>query len=176
VVVSSDDYWHADLIGGLAGQFTAVAIAGAFHWPILSSMAALVVGAGFAAGVAGARLLPGLRRVFIGRQTAETEVYQRALQAFFENGLTETRDRTGVLIFVSLLERRVRVIADAGIDKRVPKGTWDQVVNLVLSGVRSDDLAGGLAAAVDRCGDILSEHFPKREFDYNELPDDVRME
>ncbi|HKC52472.1 MAG TPA: hypothetical protein VKF60_16915, partial [Myxococcota bacterium] len=63
-------------------------------------------------------------------------VHRAASLAFLDAGLVETRDRTGILIFVSLLERRVQVLADHGIHLRVPDGTWDGVVERVVAGIR----------------------------------------
>jgi putative membrane protein len=176
VVPASDPYPHADLLGGVIALFLTLALwlwlaaswrPGAMGFTLLLA---------FIAGLLAAHLLPDVKRFLLGRKVPAEEVHQRALQAFFEHGLVETRDRTGILIFVSLLERRVEVIADAGIHKKVGPSTWDSVVSLVLDGVRRGALVDGLCAAIARCGDILAEHFPPRPDDVDELPDEPIVE
>ncbi len=96
-------------------------------------------------------------------------VDRAARLAFLEHGITETRDRTGILIYVSLLEHRVEVLADRGIQAHVPDGTWDGVVGTILDGIRARRAEHGLIEAVGRCGDILAERFPPRPDDEDEL-------
>ena len=80
-------------------------------------------------------------------------------------------ERRWSALLVSLLEHRVQVLADSGINARVKPGTWDQVVEIVLAGIRQGDLCQGLCDAVDRCGEILAQEFPIQPDDVNELPD-----
>jgi len=101
-------------------------------------------------------------------------VHQAASVAFYDAGLVETRDRTGILIYVSLLERRVEVVADRGIHARVADGTWDEVVERVLAGIRAGRADQGLISGIRRCGEILAASFPPRPDDANELPDRPR--
>lgn len=174
IVDASDDYPHTDLVAGLIGQFAAFALAAMIHRDAGWTGTVVLVSAGFLAGLVAGRVVPGLRVRLAGRRVIDTEVHQRALQAFVENGVTRTRERTGILIFVSLFERRVEVIADEGIHARVPRGTWDEVVALVLAGVRTGSLADGLTRAIARCGELLEREFPRRADDTNELPDAPR--
>ncbi|MEZ4273242.1 MAG: TPM domain-containing protein [Myxococcota bacterium] len=101
---------------------------------------------------------------------------QRATQAFIENNLQQTRERTGVLIFVSLLERRIEVLADTGIDSQAPENFWDEVVAELGQSIRQGQLAQGLTQAIKRCGDLLETQAPARSDDRNELPDRVIVE
>jgi len=71
------------------------------------------------------RSLPGLKRKLIHPEELTEEVKEKALVSFLEQGLHETRDRTGILILISLFERRVQVLADSGINEKVPENTWD---------------------------------------------------
>lgn len=116
-----------------------------------------------------ARAVPGLARLFVSRAEMTEEVGEEAVTAFFRHRLTETRDRTGILVFVSVFERRVVVLADEGINARVPAETWQQVVDIVLEGIRGRRPADGLCAAVSRCGEIVAAEFPIRAGDTNEL-------
>jgi len=176
IVHASDAYPHADLAGGIIGQ-ALLLLAGVWLLPDLDLAYLLTTQVvGFIAGFILTRRVPWIKRFILGRRTVETEVYQRAVQAFLEHGLTRTRDRTGILIMTSLLERRVQVLADEGINKKVPEGTWDGVVSLVLDGIRSGSLIDGLCAAVLRCGEILSEEFPIKDDDVDELADKLIVE
>jgi len=101
-------------------------------------------------------------------------VQHAAALAFHHAGVVETRDRTGILIFVSLLERRVQVLADRGIHERVPDGTWDGVVEKVVAGIAAGHADRGLVDGIQLCGEILARHFPPRADDKNELADRPR--
>lgn len=107
----------------------------------------------------------------------DAAVTERARRSFAEHGLTRTAGRTGVLIFVSLLERRVVVLADEGIDRVLdPTERWDDIVGLVVSAIREGRVAEGLEAAVRRCGEILAAHVPVAREDRNELRNTVVLE
>ncbi len=135
-----------------------------------------VQAAGLAMGHLLARAAP-IRRRLISREAAETRVAERAWRAFAENGLTRTRGRNGILIFVALFERRVNVLADEGIDRVLaPEESWQEVVDLALHGLRRGEPSSGLVAAVRRCGEILSAHVPAAERDLDELPNAVVLE
>jgi putative membrane protein len=84
--------------------------------------------------------------------------------------LHHTRDKTGILILVSLFEHRVFVLADRGINKQVPKETWDEIVHIVTEGIHSGRTCDALCAAIFRCGELLEVHFPKKTDDTDELP------
>jgi putative membrane protein len=115
-----------------------------------------------------------VKRALLSPRVAEEEVLERALRAFQDLGLHRTRDRTGVLILVSLLERRVQVLADTGINARVKPGAWDRVVRTILAGIRNGDLSTGLCEGIAACGEILAAEFPILPGDRNELANDLR--
>ena len=137
----------------------------------------LVFAAAFAAGFYGAPFVPSLHRRLAGRRAMDEQVSLRAEAAFTREEVFATRDRTGILIFVSLLERKVRVLADSGIHARAADGTWDGVVGKVVSGMKAGRPADGIVDAVELCGRLLREHgFVARPDDTNELPDSLRIE
>jgi putative membrane protein len=176
VVDASDAYPHVPLAGAIIGLLTALLawLLSPAAWQPLPVAASLL--GGLVLGFTLAQWVRPIKRFLLGSRVAETEVYQRALQGFVESGVAETRDRTGILIFVSLLERRVQVIADAGIHRQVADRTWDEVVGLTLDGIRRGSLADGLCAAVARCGELLAREFPRREDDKDELSDQPIVE
>jgi putative membrane protein len=111
----------------------------------------------------------GLVRLFLPESVRGAAVDRAAHLAFLEQGLVETRDRTGILIYISLLEHRVEVLADRGINERVEDGTWDGVVRLILDGIKRQKAEEGLVEAIRLCGEILATQFPPRPDDTDEL-------
>lgn len=98
----------------------------------------------------------------------------KAKQVFVEHGLTETRDRSGVLILVSELEHRVHILADRGIHEVVGEQGWQREVDVILRAIRNGTAEVGLCEAVAHIGAKLAEVFPPRSDDANELTDHVR--
>jgi putative membrane protein len=171
VVDQSDAYPHLPFVGGMLGLL-AGSLAGVWLSPgcnVLLLLCCQVLG--FAVGFLSLRTLSFPRRALLSPKLAEEEVFERALRAFRDLEMNLTQDRTGVLILVSLLEHRVQVLADSGINARVKPGTWNEVVDIVLKGIRGGDLCAGLCDAIKRCGEILEHEFPRQEDDQNELPD-----
>lgn len=124
----------------------------------------------------GAWLL-GSRRILrhlVPNQIAAECVDRAARLVFLENGLVETRDRTGILIYVSLLEHRVEIVADRGIDAVVSSGFWDGIVQGILDAIRDRRAEQGMVAAIRECGDALAPHFPPRPDDTDELDNRLR--
>ena len=118
-----------------------------------------------------------LLRLLLPPSTVDDALKARAQQAFLEHEIFNTRDRTGILIMVSLDEHRVTVLADAGINQKVDTSTWDECVDLVLAGIKKGNFGEGMADAVRRCGDIVTEAgFTIREDDTNELSDSLKVE
>jgi putative membrane protein len=101
----------------------------------------------------------------------EARAERRAREQFLLRGLHRTATRAGVLLFVSVREHHVEIIADEGIAARVPQDTWDAIVAAFTGRVRQGDVAGGFVAAIDAIAAILAQHFPRAPDDRNELPD-----
>jgi putative membrane protein len=82
-----------------------------------------------------------------------------------------TTGRTGILIYLSLRERRAQIVADEAIASKVPAETWGEAMAALLVEVKQGRLADGMCAAVEKVGVVLAQHFPRAEDDVNELPD-----
>ena len=93
-----------------------------------------------------------------------------AREQFFEHNVHRTRDRTGVLLFVSVAEHYVEIIADAGIDDKVAGDAWQGIVGDFVGAVKAGRIADGFGGAVTACGALLAEHFPRAADDTDELP------
>ncbi len=114
---------------------------------------------------------PPLTLQLVPRAIRQRRAHRLALEQFLSHNLHQTRDRTGVLLFVSVFEHYVEIIADEGIDRRVPQSEWDAIVADFVVAVRSGQVAEGFLNAVAACDRLLSTHFPPRPDDENELPD-----
>jgi uncharacterized membrane protein len=102
-------------------------------------------------------------------------VLDHAAFVFDDLGMKKTKDRNGVLLYVSVPSRKVAVIGDAGIHAKSGQHYWDSVLELVLSHFREGRYSDGLCAGVQRIGEQLREHFPYERDDMNELDDDVSL-
>jgi uncharacterized membrane protein len=102
-------------------------------------------------------------------------VLDHAAFVFDDLGMKKTKDRNGVLLYVSVPSRKVAVIGDAGIHVKSGQHYWDSVLELVLSHFREGRYCDGLCAGVERIGEQLREHFPYERDDMNELDDDVSL-
>jgi putative membrane protein len=179
-VEHSDRYaeaaWITAAMGALLGGVAAALAPAPFSWGWeialwIAGLPALGAAVGYAAGA----LSPGLRVRLVHGDAVEHRVRQRAFAAFVEEEVFRTRARTGVLLFLSLLERRVIVLADAGIHGRVSPAEWDRVSAGIVDGMRRGQPGPALAAAIRACGELLVARGPAREAgDVDELPDQLR--
>jgi len=121
--------------------------------------------------------VPMVVRLVTSRERIAHKVALRAEQAFYKHGLQHTKGRTGILILVSMLERRVHILADKGINDHVPAGTWDGLVNGIIAGIRTGHATDAICSAIAECGVLLAQVSPADSRDNpNELPDTVIQE
>ncbi|MGB6659353.1 MAG: TPM domain-containing protein [Xanthobacteraceae bacterium] len=85
------------------------------------------------------------------------------------------RDRTGILIFVSLAERYARIIADEGIAACVPQSEWQDAVNELIARISTGHMTEGFISAIEICGNVLARSFPRAETSGDELPDRIYL-
>lgn len=182
VVARSDHYpespWRAAaILGGLA-----LAIAGSIPlifplWPSIgiTMTAAAGLGSGFIGWLLG-DYVPPIRRLLAGRGTMLRRAAGRAAEAFVSEEVFATRDRTGILIFISVFERKVIVLGDSGIHARIEGSEWNDLVTITVEGIRSGKPTDGLIHAIESCGQLLLSHgFSPSPENANELPDSLRF-
>jgi putative membrane protein len=119
--------------------------------------------------------IPLIDRLIVPKSVMYQKVNERAVRHFMESGVYNTKDRTGILIFISSLERRVELLADKGINEKIPQDKWDGIVNDIIKGIKSGDLTQYLCNSIKECGDLLAEHYPIQTDDVNELKDDITI-
>jgi len=117
--------------------------------------------------------LPALRIHFVPHRQRYRQAHDNAMRQFLGRNIHITTKRTGVLLFVSLAERYAEVVADAGINEKVPQETWNAVVAGLIAHAKKGDIADGFVEAIGAVGALLAEHFPVSADDVNELDDHV---
>jgi putative membrane protein len=111
-----------------------------------------------------------LRLLLVPRAVQRARAHRAAIEQFVVRGISRTKNRTGVLIFVSLAEHYARIIADDGIAAKVPNTEWQAAIDALTAHMRADQIAAGFTAAIERCGEVLAQHAPP-DGSPNELPD-----
>ena len=96
---------------------------------------------------------------------------RRALLLFRLATENRTRAKTGVLLYLSIAERRAEIVADAAINGKVTPETWGEAMAVLLDAVRDGRPGDGMVASVEKIGQVLAAHFPRSPDDSNELPD-----
>ncbi len=115
--------------------------------------------------------LPALRYHITPRSLMRKYAAHNAAQQFLALNTSSTQGRTGVLIFVSILERYVEIIGDTGITSKVDKHTWQKIVDDMVPLLAKHQISDAMVLGVERCGAELSQHFPPGKSNPNELPD-----
>lgn len=107
------------------------------------------------------RLAPAVFRHDYGHRFAHEQ--------FFHQGVYRTRDHSGVMLFVSIAEHYVEIVADEGIHKNVGEAHWQQIVDKFIAEVKSGRIADGFVDAVGAIGNAMATHYPREADDTNEL-------
>ena len=176
VAESSDPYAEADLLGGiLLGSFLSFTLTALFFHSSIWFFLPMSFLFYFPFRWIVRKGIP-VKTCLISRERKAEAVRKRAIGAFYEHGLYKTKMNTGVLFFFSLLERKVWVLADAGIHEKIGQETLNRFAMLVSQGVRDGRPCEALCEAIGEIGKLLSQHFPMTPEDTNELPDAVIME
>jgi len=111
-------------------------------------------------------------RVHIENNLKE-DVLDRAAYLFRKLGMSRTKHRNGVLIYLAVKSKRFAIVGDKGIHKAVPENFWESIKHDMLAYFRENKFTEGLVFAISSAGEQLKKHFPHHENDKNELPDDI---
>jgi len=110
-----------------------------------------------------------LRLALVPRSVRRARAHHAALEQFVLRRVAHTRNRSGLLIFVSLAERYARIIADEGVAEKVPNSEWQAAIDELVSHMRAGRIVAGFTAAIERCGSVLAAHAPP-DGSVNQLP------
>jgi putative membrane protein len=111
-----------------------------------------------------------LRMMFVPRPLRRAQAHRAAIEQFVVRRIAHTKNRCGVLIFVSLAERYARIVADDGIAQKVHNAEWQAAIDALTAHMRDGRIAAGFIAAIERCGAVLAAHAPP-DGSPNALPD-----
>ena len=112
-----------------------------------------------------------LRLALTPAATKHRRVRRRAIAIFQAAAAGRTTDGTGILIYLSMGERRAEIIADQAILKVTDEHAWGEAMTALIAEVRQGRPADGIVAAIERVGVVLADHFPRSEHDINQIPD-----
>jgi putative membrane protein len=115
--------------------------------------------------------LPGLHMALVPKQLRHARASRLARAQFYAQGVQLTREHSGVLLFVSLAERYVEIVADKGIHEKIGEARWQAIVDGFTAKVGAGDVVGGFTGAIAACGAAMAEHYPARPDDTDELSD-----
>ena len=114
-------------------------------------------------------------RVFVSNELID-DVMTAAQGQFTKLGMTNTKNRNGVLLFFAPKTQRFAVIGDKGVHEKCGQPFWDDVRSLMAERLKAGQFTDAVVAAVNRIGDLLAQHFPREPGDINELPNQVARE
>lgn len=182
VVGQSDQYPEAALrLGALLAFVTmfifAILDIGTDIWlPFGISEAAISTVLVFGLGMLLVYLVPSVKRLILLSSVIDQRVDERASMAFLTEEVFNTRERTGIMIFLSMFEHRVRVMGDSGVNAKVEQKEWDEIVAIITDGMKAGTPAAGLIKAIEKCGTLLQSFGVEiRDDDTNELDNSLRM-
>lgn len=112
-----------------------------------------------------------LRLALTPAATKHRRVRRRAVAIFQAAAAGRTAGKTGILIYLSLAERRAEIVADEGILKVTDEHAWGEAMTALIAEVREGRPGDGIVRAIERVGAVLAEHFPRSADDVNEIPD-----
>lgn len=118
--------------------------------------------------------IPFIDRLIIPKSIKDEKVREKAQLSFMNYEVGKTRDRTGILIFISKLERRVEILADVGISAVYPHDSWQKQVDRIISGIKNKQFADELEKVILDLGQVLAKNFPIKDDNTNELPNKIR--
>ncbi|MEQ1860734.1 MAG: TPM domain-containing protein [Chthoniobacteraceae bacterium] len=118
------------------------------------------------------RRTSGEIRVWISSREIEDPV-ARAQQRFEQIGMSSTRERNGVLLYLAPHSQKFAIIGDSGIHEKCGAAFWEELVAQTAAELRADRFTDAIVNAIHKAGELLARHFPARPDDRNELPNEI---
>jgi putative membrane protein len=184
IVARSGLYRDAQHRAGLALALSVLAVLLTLEtlwlpWGWNASNAAWLVLATVLAYIMGTRLgtLGPMIRLFTSTERMQHKVRLRAERGFVQHAVSRTRERTGVLIMLSILEHQIYVLPDRTLAGQIPMERWSLIVQAAVERLKNQDIVGGLCEGIEQCGRLLAEACPLRSGDNpDELPNRLIQE
>lgn len=140
-----------------------------FHWWFIFRLDAKKLSAAIAEAES---RTSGEIRIFITHKKCPDPMAAAAEQ-FDKLGMGATQERNGVLLFIAPRSRNFAILGDQGIHEKCGPEFWQQLAAAMSAAFKGGRLTEGLVQAVEKAGELLTQHFPRKEDDRNELPDEV---
>lgn len=118
------------------------------------------------------KICSGEIRVFVD-ENCPLDPLDRAAAVFEELGMHATKERNGILIYLSVKDKKIAIIGDAGIHARVHKTFWQEIKDSMVDHFREEKYQEGLKKGISICAEMLARFFPPTDNDVNELPNDM---
>ena len=115
--------------------------------------------------------IPFIDRLVIPGKVRRNCVTHRAFRYFTESGIYKTKENSGILIFVSYMEKQVRIIDDQGIASKISQDLWNLIADELAESLKNKKAKDGFINSISKCGELLIENFPPSEENPNEYPD-----
>jgi hypothetical protein len=94
----------------------------------------------------------------------------RAIEMFSQLGVWDTENNSGVLIYVQVVDRRIEIVADRGINARVEQREWEAIARRMETAFRAGRYEGGTLEGIREITMLLARHFPPCDANPDELP------
>lgn len=179
----SDEYDEANWITSIILSFFGIIVImiSSYLWLLPSGISLFEIGGYLivlmALGFFIPKIWPKIKRFVISDEKKELRVFSKASDAFLSEEVFQTKDRTGILIYISELEQQVVVIADSGINAKVNQSDWNDVVSIITNGIKTKQLTSGIIEAINQCKNLLLDNdFKASSNDTNELSDELRID
>lgn len=111
--------------------------------------------------------------IFIPEKIKIKKIEERAFKEFYAGGLNNTRDKTGILFIISEFEKKVFILADEGIYKKIEQETLNSYANEITASIKKGDKSGGVVRTLENISEILEKYFPAKKDNFNELANTV---
>jgi putative membrane protein len=167
-------YRHTDYLCGLALLVASLLIFLFHPEPFDIDLYAIEAAGFFAFGAVTSAFFPMLRRGLTSSRLMADNARTAARAAFVELGVSRTRGRHGVLVFISMFERKVEIVTDIGVDEAALGPLWKDALHRLTGAVEKPDFDRFLEA-LKAMGPALSKAVPRAADDENELPDEARL-
>ncbi|MDE2091391.1 MAG: TPM domain-containing protein [Gammaproteobacteria bacterium] len=115
--------------------------------------------------------VPEVHLWLVPRQVKHSHASRLARAQFYQQGVQLTPQHSGVLLFVSLAEHYVEIVADKGIHEKIGEAHWQSIIQDFVTQVRKGEVVEGFVTAIGACGAAMAKHYPPGPVNKNELSD-----
>lgn len=109
---------------------------------------------------------------FFNRKKA---IHDLAIEEFNRLKLYQTIDRTGVLLLIFLRDKQFTILGDIGINEKITQEFWDSLANNLILNFKAGKYKDGIIEILGKIGEVLSQHFPHKKDDKNEISDNIEF-